>query len=105
LETAYLARKINLPGYARDPFHYQKSAWIPPGVPSPDPLKEGKAYIDQIKNNLRSPQEAIAERGRDLEEVLDELAEAKKMAESRGLTLQEVSTSTANNPAALKDQK
>jgi lambda family phage portal protein len=104
LDTAYLSRKIDLPGYARDPYQYQKSSWIPPGVPSPDPLKEGKAYIDQIKNNLRSPQEATAERGRDFEDGLDELAEARKMAIDRGLAAEDVSTAVASNPAALDGQ-
>lgn len=105
VDTAFLSRAISLPGYAKSPHPYYQSSWIPPGVPSPDPLKEGKAYIDQIKNLLRSPQEVTAERGRDFEEVLSELSEAKKMAEAKGLTLQDVSTATANNPAAVEGQK
>jgi len=104
LDKGYLAGVLDLPGYPRQPHFYQRAEWVAPGVPSADPLKEGKAAVDQIKNNLRSPQETVAARGRDLGEVMDELAEAKQMAEARGLSLQEVSTSTANNPSSVAGQ-
>lgn len=104
LDMAYLSGKLSLPLYPQQPYLYQKVEWVPPGVPSADPLKEGKAAVDQIKNNLRSPQETVAARGRDLGEVLDEKAEAQRMAKERGLTEEDVSTSTANNPGAVSNQ-
>ncbi len=63
-----------LPGYFRDPAHYEKAMWVPAGMPSPDPLREGKADIDNIKAGLDSPQNIILGRGGDPEKVLEDLA-------------------------------
>jgi len=101
IRHAVLAGKIDLPGFWRNPRHYFKGTYTPPGMESIDPLREGKAWVEQIKAGLRSPQEIIAARGRDYEEVLDELAAAQKMKEERGLTFETVSTAMKNNPDAL----
>ena len=58
-------------------------------------------FVSPRPDIWRSPQEIVTARGRDLEEVLDEIAEAKKMAEDRGLTLGEVKTPLKQNPAAM----
>ena len=68
---------------------------------SVDPLREGKAWVELINNKLRSPQEIVAARGRDYEEVLYELQEAKRIMEERGLTITPGSTAMKQNPAAL----
>lgn len=101
ITSAVLAGRIDLPGYFQNPWHYWRGTFTPPGMESIDPLREGKAWIEQIRATLRSPQEVTAARGRDYEEVLDEIAEAKNMAEERGLTWEDVSTALKQNPAAL----
>jgi lambda family phage portal protein len=101
LESAVLSGKLNLPGYFTDPRRYLTAVWQPPGVESIDPLREGKAWIEQINSNLRSPQEITAARGRDYEDVLNELAEAKRMAADRDLSPLEISTALKTNPAAV----
>lgn len=103
MESAYLNGKLSMPGYIQNPRPWLAGNWQPPGVESIDPLREGKAYLDQIGGLLRSPQEVTAARGRDYEDVLNELAEAKRMAEVRGLTTAEVSTALASNPATVAD--
>ena len=72
-----------------------------------DPLREVKARIDEIRAGLRSPQEYAQARGRDLEDILSELAQAKELAEEKGLTLDlfQLSTAVANNPAAVTDDQ
>lgn len=93
--------KVNLPGYFNDPYAYQRSLWTPPGMESIDPLKESKANTDQVQNLLRSPQEICRTRGRDLEDVLDEIKEFKQMCDDRGLEVKQTSKAIAQNPASL----
>jgi len=94
-----------LPGYFRDPGHYEPAMWVPAGMPSPDPLKEGKADIDNIKCGLDSPQSIILSRGGDPEQVLEELAEWQRLLEEKGVTLDmgQVSTAMQANPAKLEE--
>lgn len=99
---AWFTGKLQLPrDFAANPRPYYRGVYIPPGMEPIDPLRESKANNDEMSAGTRSPQEIVAKRGRDLEEVYDELAEAMEMAEERGLTFAEVSTALANNPAAL----
>jgi len=104
LESAVMSGRISLPGYYTNPYPWQECTWQPPGVESIDPLREGKAHIDQISSLLRSPQEITASRGRDYEEVLNEIAEAKRMAESRGLYPADAKTALASNPSTVSPE-
>lgn len=101
IEQAVLSGKLDLPGYFRNPRAFWRAVYIPPGMEPIDPLRESKANRDDIAAGLRSPQEIVARRGRDLEEVLDEIAEAQELAAERRLVFESGSTSLANNPAAL----
>lgn len=94
--------KLKMPGdFFVNPRPYYRGSYIPPGMEPVDPLRESKANRDDMAAGLRSPQAIVASRGGELEDVYDELAEAKEMAEERGLTLEMVSTALGNNPAAL----
>lgn len=103
LESAVMTGRLKLPNFVFDPWFYYKCYWQPPGLDPIDPLKEGKADIDRIDSLLMSPQEVANRRGRNYEEILEEIAEAKRMQEEKQLTVKPISTSTANNPAALMD--
>lgn len=85
MDVAVMADELDLPGYFQNPRHYQQGAFIGPGMDQLDPLREGKANETAIAAGLKSPQEIAMERGRDYEEVLDEIAIAKKMTEDREL--------------------
>ena len=98
-----LAGRVSLPGYWRDPWPWLDGRWTVPGMPAVDPLKESKAQRDQIDATLCSEIETAAERGRDYEEILDELARAKALREERGLIREQASTATASNPATIMD--
>lgn len=101
LRQSVLTGKLPLPEYWSDPSRYVKAKWVSPGMESIDPLRETKAHIDQLSSLLRSPQEIAAARGRDLEEILDEIQESQRMVSERGLSRSEVSTALAGNPAAV----
>lgn len=92
-----------LPGYWQDPERYQRAMWIPAGMPSVDPLRDGKAQIDGVQAGLLSPQQVILGDGRDPEEVVEQRAQWLRMCADAGLdaTTGGVSTSMANNPAKL----
>lgn len=105
ITAAVTAGRLDLPGYFKNPRRYWRGLYIPPGMEPIDPLREAKANRDDIVAGLRSPQEIVARRGRDIEEVLDELAEFYAMAEERGIPLEAVSTALANNPAAIAEDR
>jgi lambda family phage portal protein len=92
---------VGFSAYLKDPYVFQRSVWMPPGMEAVDPLKESKANVDQVQNLLRSPQEICRSRGRDIEDVLDELKEFKRMCDDRGLESSKTSTAIAQNPASL----
>lgn len=104
LDWAVLTGKIKLPDYFDNPYPYLKAQWIPQGMPPVDPLKEGRAEADAISNLLRSPQEVAASRGRDYEEVLDEIQAARQMQAERDLEVISTSKSLKGNAASLDDQ-
>lgn len=104
LDEAVLFGKLSLPGYYSNPYPYLRCEWQPPGMEPIDPLREIKARVDEVANNLRSPQEIIKARGRDIEDVYREIAAAKKLADDLGITPEEVSTALAGNPAAVEAQ-
>jgi len=101
ITSAVIKGRLDLPGYFSDPRRYWRGMHIPPGMEPIDPLRESKANRDDISAGLRSPQEIAAKRGRDIEEVLDEIAEFNEMVTERGITLDIGSTALAGNPAAV----
>ena len=107
-ESAVMHGKLPFPAYFTNPAPYLRGEWQPPGMEPVDPLRETKSHIDEVKALLRSPQEIVKARGRDLEEVYKEIKAAKEMAEEYGLDFAEifqaVNTALANNPAAVEDQ-
>jgi lambda family phage portal protein len=93
-----------LPGYFADPGRYRASMWIPAGMPSVDPLRDGKADIDAVRALLKSPQQVILSRGDDPDEVLMQWVDWIHDCQALGLDPFQaagIDTSLANNPAKL----
>ena len=103
LDWAVLAGKLDLPGYFHNPWPYRRAFYMPPGMPPIDPLREGRAAADQVKNGLLTPQEWHLSRGRDPLEVLDELEQWRREVADRELELEGTTSSkaTQTNPAAV----
>lgn len=100
-EDSYLRRA----GYFEDPARFEAAMWVPAGMPSPDPLREGKADIDNIKAGLDSPQNVILRRGGDPEQTLEEFAEWERLKNEKGVqfVIDEISTAMQTNPAKLDE--
>ena len=92
-----------LKGYWQNPDRFRKAMWIPAGMPSVDPLRDGKADIDAIQSGIKSPQMVILGQGQDPEEVVAQRAAWFEMCSRAGVdaTTGGVSTSMASNPAKL----
>jgi lambda family phage portal protein len=105
IEMAVLSGRLDLPGYWRNQRRYLESEWQPPGMDAVDPLREAKSQIEAITGLLKSPQEVARERGKDYEDVLDEIQAANEMAESRGLVFGRAEKSEKNNPAAVAKEE
>lgn len=83
LGTALLAGGLVLD--SRDPRKFNSVKWTPRGWAWVDPEKDINASVTAIQNGLASRSEVLAERGADYEEVLEQLAEEKRLAEQAGV--------------------
>ena len=101
MDSAVLSGKLSFPRYFTNPAQYLKAEWQIPGMASLDPLRETKANVDKLDRNLISPQEHAKARGRDLEDVYREIKAAKDLQKKYGIKDKPISTSVANNPAAI----
>ena len=92
-----------LPGYFDNPLLYRRAMWIPAGMPSVDPLRDGKSDIDAVTAGFKSPQQVILARGGDPEEVVMQRKEWARLCDEHGVdaTTGGVNTAMANNPAKL----
>jgi capsid protein len=52
-----------------------------------DPLKDMAANVLAIENGLASPQQIAAQTGRDVDEVIDDLATFQQLLKAKGVTL------------------
>ena len=105
MDATVLNGRLALTYYMQNPWPYLDVFWQTPGLEAIDPLRESKADVDRIDNLLVSPQEITARRGRNYEDVLDELEEAERMQKERNLEVKKkTSTSVAGNPAAVAKQ-
>ena len=101
IDMAVLTGKLTLPGYWQNPRRYLESEWQPPGMDAVDPLREAKSQIEAISYGLKSPQEVARERGKDLQDVYNEIKAAQEMAKEMGLTFETAGTTVKTNPAAI----
>jgi lambda family phage portal protein len=91
LEMALLGGKIALANGSLLPASklskFREHVWQPRRWSWVDPLKDIKASIEAINNGLDSPQRVAAQQGRDIEDVLDDIAAYQAMVAAKGITL------------------
>jgi len=104
IDIAVLSGKLILPGYWQNPHRYLECEWQPPGMDAIDPLREAKSQIEAISYGLKSPQEVARERGKDLEDIYEEIQAAKEMAKDMGLTFEAANKPVKSNPAAIMEE-
>jgi len=68
-----------------------------------DPLKDMAANVLAIENGLTSPQQVAAQTGRDIEEVIDDLARFQELLKAKGVTLTGTTAPTGTVASAVKD--
>ncbi len=92
-----------LPGYFTNPARYQPAMFVPQGLTSPDPLRDGKANIDKLRAGLVSHIDLILADGRDPEQVVEQNKLWAELCIEHGVNplTGMPSTAMANNPAAL----
>ncbi|MDR2891609.1 MAG: phage portal protein [Deltaproteobacteria bacterium] len=82
IEEAWLSGLITLPSGAPDfydaRFLYTQALWIGPPRGYVDPVKEISATVTALENRLMTYSEALAERGRDFDETMDEREEEEE---------------------------
>ena len=105
IDMSVLTGKLTLPGYWQNQRRYLESEWQPPGMEAINPLREAKSQVEAISFGLKSPQEVARERGRDLQDIYDEISEARELAAERGLEFKAAERPEKNNPAAVADEK
>lgn len=67
--------------------HYYKCKWLNVGLPWIDPLKEANANSVNLANGCMTFQQLCANNGVDWREQIDEMEEAQKYAEEKGVKL------------------
>jgi lambda family phage portal protein len=86
---------------SRDFQRYRVGKWIPRGWQWVDPYKETQAAILGIAAALQTRDQVISDRGGEVEEVFEQLAEEDRMAEENGIDLVTklpARPTTENNP-------
>ena len=72
--------------------YLNKPEWKPRRWPWVDPLKDIQASVLSIRAGVNSPQNIAAEQGRDFNVVIEEIAQAQKIAEEKGVALPALTT-------------
>ena len=85
MDTAVMAGALTLPDYAGQRGAWQRCEWLPPPWGWVDPLKDINAMGTALELGLISRSEAIAERGRDPEEVDRQIARDRAREKALGL--------------------
>lgn len=81
---------------SRDPSKFLAVKWQARGWAWVDPLKDVQASILAANNGLDSRTRLVAEKGEDFEEILEELAEEKKLIDAAGLVFTGADTVSKN---------
>lgn len=86
LQAATLSGALRLPN--ADWRQYAAVRWVPRGWDWVDPLKDSEADEVALRLGLTSRRRILAEQGLDFSDVLDELAEEKKLAAAAGVLIE-----------------
>jgi len=85
LEMAVLSGALSLPTIGGNLDKYKAPKWVPRGWAWVDPKKDVEASVLAIEKGLKTRTQVLAEQGQDFDEVLEQLAAEKVMAEDLGL--------------------
>lgn len=105
LDMALLRGAILLPNGSALPIakkqKFLEHKWQGRRWPWVDPLKDMAASVLAIENGLASPQQIAAQTGRDIEEVINDLARFQQMLKDKGVTLTGTTVPTGTVASAV----
>jgi lambda family phage portal protein len=87
LDMAVLAGRIKIRDYTANRARYIHTAWDADGWEWVDPSKDVGAEKDAIRSGLKTLPQSVGERGRDIDEIMAEIAETNKKADAAGIVL------------------
>lgn len=109
LDMSLLAGAIRLPNGSPLPAakadKFRAHTWLGRRWEWVDPLKDIQASIKAIEAGLASPQQIAASLGRDVEEILEDIAAFQKLAAEKGVTLGGAKPDPATEPPPLQDDE
>lgn len=85
LKLSVLSGELKIADYELNTEKYTDVRWTPRGFSWIDPTKDVAASIAENRAGFKSKTQIIAEAGEDYEEVLEQIAEEKKLAKKLGL--------------------
>jgi capsid protein len=89
VDVALLGGRLKLPNGSALPAakadKFRAHVWQPRRWQWVDPLKDIEAGIRAINNGLASPQQIAAQSGRDVEDIIEDMAQFQALAKSKGL--------------------
>ena len=88
LAMAILIGRLNLPFSKLEKF--QAADWNPRGWRAVNPLQESAANVSNVESGFTSPQRVAAQTGEDIDQIYEEIAEAKAKAEALGIAFEPV---------------
>lgn len=95
MDAAVMRGELRLKGYLKPGGreHWRRAWFIPPGIESPDQLRDLKALITGFQAGIKDPQDAIMAMGEDPDETIAGIAEFQAKLKAAGL-VQQLSTDT-----------
>ncbi len=88
--SCWLAGYIQVPDFWANLDDYLAHEWVMDAKPWIDPAKETTATKTALQTGQKTWQQQCAEAGRDWKQVINEIAEAQKYAESKGVNLSQI---------------
>jgi lambda family phage portal protein len=85
MEEAYLRGELAVSDFYARMLDFCACDWVGAPKGQIEPLKEVQADIAEIQHNLKSREETLLERGRDLQTTFDQIEEEQEMMDEKGL--------------------
>lgn len=87
IKAAEMNGVIKIPGYSQNPEQFNQPKWLPRGWSWVDPQKDIQATVTAVKSGLTTMTEALAERGLDFEETMNQIKKERERINELGLEL------------------
>jgi lambda family phage portal protein len=88
--------------FAKDPYRFFEVLWMGNGKQDVDPMKDISADNEALRTGVKSFSQVIAERGGDVEEVIEQIREDRERMRSAGL---EDLITTQNQQTVVREEK